>query len=151
MHENLIGKTFGSLTVVKMLAHRKVLCECACSLTFKTHLLYLEEGSRQRCDTCDRKLKSLKTLSADLSELDGLIDVEKAKILRAYARHLRACDRCGTTAETFVRFVAEAKQDPDLEQEEEPELSFDLRFQRSNQQRYRVYESPKDRSIVTIK
>jgi hypothetical protein len=142
--QNIIGKEFGSLTVERFnVSTGKFECRCKCGRPHAAMRHSLVTFKVDRCAECKTEQRYLNSLATDPKYLRDLTPDQAAKVLSAYAQHLRACARNDVPAVAFAIFVGEMKQDPGAFDPVEVE-SWEETLAAVTQQRYRQYEPPKD-------
>ena len=145
----MIGKIYGSLTVIRFNGTTErvtVRCECG---QFESHKLYmLTSGKVRKCAKCRDRERYLKSIQIDPQLLIELEPAIAARVLQNYRQHLEVCQRQRVRASSFVTFVSEAIQDPDLMSSVEEDQSFEARYQRSNPQSYHQYHRPALKEMI---
>lgn len=140
----MLGNTYcnGALVVIGWDAETRVATvRCRCNNVDAFKLYSLVSGKVTCCRTCKHRAEYLRSITIDLKLLEDVKPSIAAKIVRAFAEHLRACERNNVPATSFAICVHEMLADGDLAKDDEPS-SFEDRFLASNFQRYHVYESP---------
>lgn len=141
--QNIIGKTFGSLTVERFNPSTgKFECRCVCGREHAAMRHSLVRFKVDRCAECRTQQRYLNSLAVDPKYLRSLTQSQAAKVISAYSQHLRACARNDVPAVAFALFVGEMMQDSAaFDQVEESE---EERWAKVSHCRYQQYESPKD-------
>lgn len=112
IHEDLVGKKFGKLTVIKRLENtierrRVYLCKCECGNTTKVKAKYLNRGDTRSCgcykkDFSKYEEKNYKEALTKIGEKYGkltIIDIEKDENKKKYMMICR-CE-CGNISKKF--------------------------------------------------
>ena len=95
--QDLTGQKFGTLTVIKEVGHRKVLCKCDCGSVHEYFKYNLIRGATTTCRDCSYKNRSSVNIKDMTGEKFGTLTVIKEL---GHRKVLCKCD-CGSVREYF--------------------------------------------------
>lgn len=135
----MIKNRYGNLTVISFdEATQIAIVRCGCGNTeTMRHYRLIRIG---HCDQCEDRKKYINSLKVDMSLLKNLSVETSARLLGAYAQHIEVSHKNNIRATKWETFAREKLADPDfLNNQSEPDQSFEARLIRSNPQKYHQY------------